>query len=137
MKVRNYEKKELITFLVLVVLIVEVIVIVFLNTFKINEYSKITGLVIKKDLVLVVVDKEERKIVYSNKTLFFNDFKRKYKIIEDRGIVMHKGNKDYYQLVLKFPFKNKKIKTNDVMNLVFIKGRILLIKIFKIIWEGD
>ena len=45
-----------------------------------------------------------------------------------------KNKQDYYQLVLKFSFKNKKV--NDVLEVIFIKGRIHLIEIFKIIWEG-
>ena len=134
MKVRNYEKKDLIIFLMILLILSEILIVITLSIIKVEEYSKITGVVIKDSLILVVVDKNERKIIYSNKILFFNNKKIKYQIIEDRGIVMNKNNKDYYQLLLKFSFKNK--KANDVLEIVFIKGRIHLIEIFKIIWEG-
>ena len=134
MKVRNYEKKYLIILLMVLLLFSEILIVITLSIIKVEEYSKITGVVIKDNLVLIVVDKNERKTIYSNKILFFNNTKSKYQIIEDRGIVMTKNTKDYYQLVLKFSFKNKKV--NDVLEMVFIKGRIHLINIFKIIWEG-
>ncbi|MBQ6497445.1 MAG: hypothetical protein IJI58_01880 [Bacilli bacterium] len=134
MKVRNYEKKYLIILLMVLLLFSEILIVITLSIIKVEEYSKITGVVIKDNLVLIVVDKNERKTIYSNKILFFNNKKSKYQIIEDRGIVMTKNKKDYYQLVLKFSFKNKKV--NDVLEMVFIKGRIHLINIFKIIWEG-
>ena len=137
MKVRNYEKKELVIFLMILLLLSELLVIVILSTIKMDKYFKTTGVVVKDNLVLVVVDKKERKIIYSNKVLFFNNCKRKYEIVEDRGIVMKKNKTSYYQLLLKFKFKDKKIKTNDVLDIVFIKEKIRLIEIFKIIWEGD
>ena len=102
---------------------------------KVNDYYKIQSIVVKDDLVLLVVSKEERKIIYSNETLFYDNHKHKYKIVEDRGIVIKRNNKNYYQLLLKFNFSKKIV--NDTLDLVFIKKRMHLIEIFKIIWEGD
>lgn len=135
MKVRNYEKKELVSFFIIVLLASELLLSIMLYTIKVNDYYKIQSIVVKDDLVLLVVSKEERKIIYSNKTLFYDNHKHKYKIVEDRGIVIKRNNKNYYQLLLKFNF-SKKI-TNDTLDLVFIKKRMHLIEIFKIIWEGD
>ena len=134
MKIRNYEKKELIIFFMILLLLSELVTVIFLFTIKTNKYIKLNSFVIKDNLVLIVVDKEERKIIYSNKILFFNNKRFTYQIIEDRGITMRRDKKDYYQLVLKFTFKNK--KANDILDLVFIKERIRFIEIFKIIWEG-
>ena len=135
MKVRNYEKKELVSFCMIILLASELLLSIMLYTIKVNDYYKMQSIVVKDDLVLLVVSKEERKIIYSNKTLFYDNHKHKYKIVEDRGIVIKRNNKNYYQLLLKFNF-SKKI-TNDTLDLVFIKKRMHLIEIFKIIWEGD
>ena len=85
-------------------------------------------------MIFVIVNKDERKIIYSDKVLYFNNERYKYNIVEDRGIVMKKNNENYYQLVLEFKLKN--MKANDVVEIVFTKERMRLIEIFKIIWEG-
>ncbi|MBQ3297653.1 MAG: hypothetical protein IJG97_02485 [Bacilli bacterium] len=134
MKTRNYERKDLIIFLIILLLGFELISIIVLLTIKTNKYFKISGIVIKDNLIFVIVNKDERKIIYSDKVLYFNNKRYKYNIVEDRGIVMKKNNENYYQLVLEFKLKN--MKANDVVEIVFTKERMRLIEIFKIIWEG-
>ena len=135
MKVRDYEKKDMIIFFMILLLIIEIIVVVILLTVKIEKYQIVSGIVIKDNLALVVVSSDERRIIYSNKILYLNNYKYKYEIIEDRGKVLKRDN-GYYQLVLKFKF-NKKYKVNDLLEIVFVKEKMYLIEIFKIIWEGD
>lgn len=135
MKIRNYERKELVMFFMIILIVLELITVLSLYIIKVNKYYKLNGIVLKDNLVLVVVNKEERDMIYSNKILFLNSHKLKYLIKEDRGVMLKRSNKDYYQLVLGFNFKGKKV--NDVLDIVFIKKRIHLIEIFKIIWEGD
>lgn len=134
MKTRNYERKDLIIFLIILLLGFELISIIVLLTIKTNKYFKISGIVIKDNLIFVIVNKDERRIVYSDKVLYYNNKRYKYNIVEDRGIVMKKNNENYYQLVLEFKLKN--MKANDVVEIVFTKERMRLIEIFKIIWEG-
>ena len=134
MKTRNYERKDLIIFLINLLLGFELISIIVLLTIKTNKYFKISGIVIKDNLIFVIVNKDERRIVYSDKVLYYNNKRYKYNIVEDRGIVMKKSNENYYQLVLEFKLKN--MKANDVVEIVFTKERMRLIEIFKIIWEG-
>ena len=134
MKTRNYERKDLIIFLIILLLGFELISIIVLLTIKTNKYFKISGIVIKDNLIFVIVNKDERKIIYSDKVLYFNNKRYKYNIVEDRRIVMKKNNENYYQLVLEFKLKN--MKANDVVEIVFTKERMRLIEIFKIIWEG-
>lgn len=131
MKTRNYEKKELINFLILLVLISEIIFIFLLFKVKEDKYIKINSIVIKDNLVLVVVDKNNRKVIYSNEVLYLDDKLKKYKIREDRGLVI---DKKYYQILLELEIENK--KTNDVLALVIKSKKFRLIEMFKIIWEG-
>ena len=135
MKVRNYEKKEFIIFLSILVFIIEIIFFIVLFNTKDNKYIKVSSIVIKDNLVLVVVSKNTRKTIYSNKVLYLNDSLKKYKIVEDRGVVLKKNNKNYYELVLEVDFKNKKV--NDILELVIKYKKFRLIEIFKLIWEGD
>ncbi len=134
MKTRNYERKDLIIFLIILLLGFELISIIVLLTIKTNKYFKISGIVIKDNLIFVIVNKDERRIIYSDKVLYYDNKRYKYNIVEDRGIVMKKNNENYYQLVLEFKLKN--MKANDVVEIVFTKERMRLIEIFKIIWEG-
>lgn len=134
MRVRNYERKELITFFIVLLVLIEIIVVISLCTIKIDKLFKINGVVVKDNLVLIVVSSSEREIIYSNKVLFFNNRKYKFEIVEDRGVVMKKRNNKYYQLLLKFPFNDK--SANDILEIVFIREKMRLIEMFKIIWEG-
>lgn len=135
MKARNYEKKEFVIFLSILIFIIEIIFFIVLFNTKDNKYIKVSSIVIKDNLVLVVVSKNTRKTIYSNKVLYLNDSLKKYKIVEDRGVVLKKNNKNYYELVLEVDFKNKKV--NDILELVIKYKKFRLIEIFKLIWEGD
>lgn len=132
MRVRNYEKKELIVFLIIISFIIEFIFFISLIIIKEDKYLKISSVVVKDNIVLVMVNKKERKVLYDNKVLFCNDKKIKYKILEDRGVVL---KKKYYEILIEFKFPKKK-KTNDLLELVIKKERIRLIEIFKTIMEG-
>ena len=134
MKIKNYEKKELVLLFSIIIIFIESILVFVLFNVKENKYIKIKGLVIKDNLVVVVIDKRERKIIYSNKILYLEDSKKKYKIREDRGVLIKKDKSNYYELVLEVSFKNK--KTNDVLELVIKEKKFRLIEIFKLIWEG-
>ena len=132
MRVRNYEKKELIVFLIIISFIIEFIFFISLIIIKEDKYLKISSVVVKDNIVLIMVNKKERKVLYDNKVLFCNDKKIKYKILEDRGVVL---KKKYYEILIEFKFPKKK-KTNDLLELVIKKERIRLIEIFKTIMEG-
>lgn len=132
MRVRNYEKKELIVFLIIISFIIEFIFFISLIIIKEDKYLKISSVVVKDNIVLVMVNKKERKVLYDNKVLFCNDKKIKYKILEDRGVVL---KKKYYEILIEFKFPKKK-KTNDLLELIIKKERIRLIEIFKTIMEG-
>ena len=133
MKVRNYEKKELIIFLILITITMELLLIFYLFIHKKYEYTKLSGIVIKDNIVLVITSKKERNLIYKNAVLYYNDKSRKYQVVEDHGKVLNSG---HYELVLKFKF-SKKQKVNDVLELSFKQKKIKLIELFKIIWEGD
>ena len=95
-----------------------------------------SGIVVDKNQILVVVDKRERKILYKNQNLIFDNKKRSYQIEEDRGVVFKKDSTKYYELLLsvKIP-KNKKY--NDVLEFSIQEEKRRINKMIKVIWEGD
>ena len=73
MKVRNYEKKMSIYFLLLVLIIIEIIILVTINITKIYIYESINGIVIKDDLVVLIVNNKTKNNIYKNTSLYFNN----------------------------------------------------------------
>lgn len=135
MKTRNYEKKDLITILIIILIILEFISIIFLISNKSYTYKKLTGIVMKDNLVTMILNKEERKFIYSNKNIYLNDKLLKYSIKEDRGVILKKNNKKYYELLINVKF-SKNIKANEVLNFSIKDKKKTLIEILKDIWEG-
>lgn len=136
MKVRNYEKKMSIYFLLLVLIIIEIIILVTINITKIYIYESINGIVIKDDLVVLIVNNKTKNNIYKNTSLYLNNKRLKYEVVEDRGYVLKREKEKYSELLIRFKF-NRKYKVNDSLQLVFKNKKIKIIEIFKIIWEGD
>lgn len=136
MKVRNYEKKTLIYFLLVILIIIEIIVFFIFYTNKIYKYEIVSGVVIKDDLVVLIINNKTKKNINKNNSFYLNNKKIKYKIIEDRGYVLKKNKEKYSELLLSFKF-DKKYKVNDSLQLMFKDEKIKIIEIFKIVWDGD
>ena len=136
MIIRNYEKQSFVMFLIFILFITELLFVIYILNHKEYDYLKINGIVIKNDVVLIMIDEKTRKTLRKNSSLYYNDKKYVFKIIEDTGKVLKEG---YYELILKFSFSkdNNKIKPNDILELVLTKKKISLISFFKLIWEGD
>ena len=136
MKVRNYEKKILINFLLIFLVLLEIIVFILCFIYKMNVYENISGIVLKDDLVVLIVNNETKKNIYKNTLLYLNNKKIKYEIVEDRGYILKRKKEEYSEILISFKFY-KNYKVNDSLQLMLKKEKIRIIEIFKIIWEGD
>lgn len=136
MKVRNYEKQELIIFILLVLIIIEIISFIFLFRYKVFEYKKLTGIITNNNIVSLVVDKKEKEILNKNRKIYLNNKELKYKVLEDKGIIIKKNNKNYYEVLIKVKTP-KNIKINDIINLSIKDKKISIINLLKKIGEGD
>ena len=136
MKVRNYEKKILISIFIILLIILEIVFLIFLYNTKIYNYELLNGVVIKDDLVLLIVSEKENNLLNKNSYLYLNSKKIKYKVFEDRGFVLKRDNEKYKEVIFEFKF-NKKYKANDSMQIILKKDKKRIIEIFKIIWDGD
>ena len=135
MKVRNYEKQELVIFTLLILIIIEIFSFIFLFSYKLFEYKKINGIITNNNIVSLVVDKTDKKILNKNNKIYFNNKELRYKVIEDKGVITKKNNKNYYEILIKI--KTPKNKINEIINLSIRDKKTSVIKLFKKIGEGD
>ena len=136
MKVRNYEKQVLIIFILIVLIIIEIFSFIVLYNYKVYKYKKLTGIISNNNIVTLIVDKEEKKLLYKNKKVYLNNKSLEYRIIEDKGYITKKDNTKYYEIIIfiKTP-KNK--KSSDYVELSIKNKKINLLKLIKKIGEGD
>lgn len=128
MKIRNYEKKDFILWIGGILVVLEVGMILFLFQKKEFCYQKITSILVKDDLVLLMVDKKERSLLYQNKILFYHHQSFPYKIVEDRGVILKKDDINYYELLLEVKTSKEK-KVNDSLEFSIRKKKERLIEI--------
>ena len=128
MKIRNYEKKNSILWIGSILMILEISMILFLFQRKEFCYQKITSILVKDNLVLLMVDKKERRLLYQNKKLFYHNQSFFYEVTEDRGLILTKDNTNYYELLLKVKTPKAK-KANDSLEFSIRKTKKRLIEI--------
>ena len=130
MKVRNYEKMTLITSLLIIIFLTEMIWIINLNQVRIKDYKKFPMLMNSNKEGNIIVNKEERKLIYKNRFLYYQDNKIKYTIIEDQKL----DNLKDYQIKLKL---EKKQKENEVITVTIENKKISMIDMMRNTWGGD
>ena len=136
MKVRNYEKQGLTIFILIVLIIIEIFSFMILFKYKVYKYKKITGIISNINTITLVVDKNDKKLLYKNKKVYLDDKLLEYKIIEDKGYIIKKNNTKYYEILIKTKTpKNKKI--SDYVDLSIKNKKINILKLLKKIGEGD
>lgn len=135
MKIKNYEKTELIIFVIIIFIILEVLGIIYIIKDKKYTYERINGIVSGNDLVTVIVDKKEKKYFYQNQMIYLNDKNTKYSIKEDKGKIIKKNKKNYYELLIKIKLP-KNTKSTDILEFSIKRKKERIIKILKRVWEG-
>lgn len=132
MKLKRYENYSIVLFLSIFIIFIELCFFTLLSCIKEYKYEKISGIVVKKNLLMVVASPTTRKILYKNKYLYSNDKKIKYEIIEEQD----KIDDNYNEILIKYNF-NKEYKDKETISISVKKEKYKLIEIFKIIWDGD
>jgi len=136
MKQKKYEKKSLITIIFIIVIIIEITSLLFcINKYQFT-YSKISGIIIKNNLLFVIVDKKERKLFYDNKRFYIDDKYLSYRIEEDRGKILKKNNKNYYELIISTKI-SKSLKANDTIIISIEDKKINMIRLLERLKVGD
>jgi len=99
-------------------------------------YHKIIGIYSKENIITSIVDNTERKLLYDNNVLWIEDKKKKYEIVEDRGIILKRKKKNYYELIIKIKGL-KHNETKDTLELSIPMNKINMWKLVHKTWEGD
>lgn len=135
MKLRNYEKRGEVLFFITVFFVGIVIFICCSIFYKIPNYYLVQGIVFRDNLLEIMADEDDKKLLYQNGVVYIDNKKIKYDLVNviDNALVNNDKN---YSLVYLECFLDDE-KENDVIDLVFIKNRIRLFEIFKLIWESD
>ena len=136
MKIRNYEKENIIYILIVLLFIIESIFIFNLFHKKEFIYKKMTGIVMKDNIMLLVSSKEQNKLLNKNKYLYINNKKKKYKIIEVKRNIITKGKTKYNETLIEIKF-DKKYKPNDMIDVVLKDKKIYIFELFRNVIRGD
>ena len=133
---KNYEKKTNIIIVTSIFLVINLVFIIYLCLNKITNNILLSGVINSKETIELIVNDEELKLLYQNKTFYIDDKKSKYEIRKVTLKVLKKNNIYYHDIIIKTKF-NKKYKENDNIKITLKKDKKRLIKIFELIWKGD
>ncbi len=134
MKRRNYEKKKGILTLIFFFCLLEILLLFHFIKEKWNDYQVFQGVVVKNDLVILILSQKELDYFYQNHFIYVANQRVKFHIKKITREVLTRGKKSYHEVILSFPFSNKR-KENDVILLSIRTKRKRFIEIFNIIWE--
>ena len=137
LKYKKYEKFNLCIFLVIFLIIFKIIFIINIIKNKNELYVSYSGVVMKSNIGLFIVNDDEMNIIYKNRYLYFNGRRVKYSIEKITKSVIKKDNKKYNEVLIKFQFSKKKYKDSDVISISIRNDKEPIINMFKIIWKGD
>lgn len=134
MRQKAYQSRLLITYLIMLTIILEVIFIFILNSYKIYKYKEFYCIMSQKNTCLLVIKKKEKKLLYKNSILYIKNKKIKFQIVEDNGIVITKNKEIYNEVLIKL---DRNYPGKETLNVLLPDKKIKLLEIFKLIWEGD
>ena len=137
MNYSRYERFGLLIFLIIILILFEIIFIINIMREKNEIYISFSGVVMKNNIGLFIINDKDMKILYKNKYLYFNGKRIKYSIEKITKDVIKKDNNKYNEVLLRFKFSKKKYKDNDVIDISIRRDKESIIKMFKIIWRGD
>ena len=134
MRIHNYEKKSLILYISVILLILEIILFIYVKKTKEFQYEKITGYIISKNEILITPTKRIRKMLYKNKKIYIKDHLLSYEIKEDKGVLLESNNKRYYDLIIKAKIPSN---NNRIIEISIKKEKKDIITIFKSVWKEE
>ena len=135
MKLRNYENKFAVLFLVIIFFMFIFLLCLFSYFYRVTNYVLIGGVVFKDDVIEVMVLEDEKNLIYSNGSMYIDGNKYSYDIINVIDSALVKNGSKYSIMYLKCLVND--FSENSVVNLVFIKDRGRLYEFLKLIWGSD
>ena len=120
------------TFILSIVLwIVEIILLLEFFQYKITKYNQLTMMITSKNEGMIVIEKKKKNELYKNATLYWNNQKIPYEILEETKLEDHQ----YVQLRIKLKWKQN--KTNEIINISVKDKKISMVDGIINSWDGD
>lgn len=115
-------------FLLLIVFFIECVFIISICQKKISDYKEFYGIIYKDNIVQIICNKKDTKLINNNRILYYKNKRFNYSIVSvDRDII-----NNYNLILIKV---NIKQNINDVVSFSVLKNKIKIIEMFKIIWK--
>ncbi len=130
----KYKSSQLIISSIILLLMMEIYLISYCITNNIKIYKQINGVVIADNIVQLLVDSNELKILYSNKCIYINNKKYKKEELNITRNVLKRKDKYYHYISLKINI-GKKYKVNDIIPITIYDKKEKIISIFKTLWK--
>lgn len=126
---KDFEKKRVIYLVIILVLVLFFIMVFYISKMKISKYKVFSSVVVHDDLLMVVVDKKDKKLFFKNSHVFLDGEKKSFVISKIDG----ESFKDKYILYLEMSLAN--YEDNDVVMISILEKKIYSFKIFDVIWR--
>lgn len=130
----KYKKTQLIISVMILLFIIELCFFNYCMNNDIKIYKKLNGVIISDNIVQLLVDDHELKILYSNKYVYIKN--KRYKK-EEHNItkkILKRRGKYYHYISLNINLENK-YKMNDVIPITVYDKKEKIISIFKILFK--
>ena len=121
----KYEEFKVLYIFIFIIVSLFFIISYFLFNIKISKYKVFNGIVVD-DNIVVYVDKNDKKLFFSNKKLCISGDDKTFEI-ED----INKVNNGY-EIILDVSYK---YKDNEVISFSILSNKIYFYKIFNVIWR--
>lgn len=128
----KYKKTQLIISVMILLFIIELCFINYCMNNDIKIYKKLNGVIISDNIVQLLVDDHELKILYSNKYVYIKN--KRYKK-EEHNItkkILKRREKYYHYISLNINLGTK-YKMNDIIPITVYDKKEKIISIFKIL----
>ena len=136
MKIKKYEISSLFIFLCVILILLEIVFFIFLMSKRIVLYEKIQGIIVAENKVSFLVNKEELRWFYNNETIYIDDNKKKFKIIEIENDILKKDDIIYHEILIEVELSSK-YKINDALEISILNKKVKIISMFRIIWREE
>ena len=120
-------------FVMIIIFIGLVFFIIFLFNKKIFKYKVFDGVVFSESLIVLVVDKDELGLFYSNSNVFINNKKVRFELYKVDKDILERNDNYYSEIYLKID--NNKYKDNDVVKISILEEKDYSYKLFEVIWR--
>ncbi len=131
---KNYEKINKNIIISICILIIEGLLFFLFMNMKLITYNKYPCIIFSNKLMYLMVNNNELKDIYQNKTFYIDNEKKKLEIDHINKNVLKRNGKSINQVFINYKSSNR---DNEVIEIVLQDEKISIIKMFSIMWKED